>query len=411
LRLVLLPLCLIGLLAVIGLSSRDEERAPEPTPEAKLVEIGRFDQPIDVTSPPGDERLFVVERKGRIWVLVEGRRLQRPFLDLSHRVALTAGEDGFFSLAFAPDYATSGLFYVDYTDLDHRTVVEEYRRSRDPNVADHRTARPVLLIPNTTFFHFGGELVFGPDGRLWVGQGDGGTSSETHFPAQELDNLHGKILRIDPRAQGDRPYRIPSDNPFVGRPGRDEIWAYGLRNPWRFSFDPPSGALVIGDVGQLRVEEINVADRPGLNFGWNCFEGGTPTPSPYGASVPSCDEAVPPAIELVRGSTPRDEPDAAPTVTRGRPRVDARLELADPICSIVMGPAVRDPLLPSLVGRHLYGDVCDSSLWTFRVEGGQAVDRRPLGLDVIVLGSFGVDADARVYVVSLAGSVYRLDPV
>jgi glucose/arabinose dehydrogenase len=392
---------------VTGLASRDESRDPLPPSPVQLVEVGRFDEPVYVTSPPGDERLFVVERKGRIWVLVDGRPLPRPFLDLSRRVSVTGYEEGLLSLAFAPDYATSGLLYVDYTDLEHRTVLEEYRRSRNPNVADPQTARPVLVIPNPTVGHHGGLVVFGPDGRLWVGQGDGGNSSLTHFPAQELDNLHGKILRIDPRSQGDRPYRIPQDNPFVGRPGRDEIWIYGLRNPWRFGFDP-TGTLVIGDVGQLVSEEIDLAPRPGLNFGWSCFEG----TSRYAQGLngpPSCDDAVFPAIELGRGAAPIAEPTEAPMVTRGRPRVDTRLTPAEPVCSVVMGVFVRDPALPTLKGAHLYGDFCEASLRSFRLDRGRVIDERRLGIDVLLLSSFGVDSAGRVYATSLAGPLYRLE--
>jgi hypothetical protein len=359
-----------------------------------------------VTSPPGDERLFVVERTGRVWVLAQGRRLPRPFLDVSRRISLSGDEEGLLSLAFAPDYATSGLLYVDYTDLRHRTVVEEFRSSADPNVADPRSARKVLVIPNPSEAHHGGLVLFGPDDYLYVGQGDGGIYRDPSFPAQRLDSLHGKILRIDPRRTGKRPYRIPPSNPFVGKPGRDEIWVYGLRNPWRFAFEPASGALVIGDVGALIAEEMDVAPRAGLNFGWSCFEG----TSPYAVDPPpSCDEAVPPAFELVRGSRRVAELEGvAPTVTRGRPRADARLETGEPVCSIVAGVFVRDPALPSLVGRHVYGDFCDSSLRSFRRDGPRAVDLRQLGLDVVVLSSFGVDASGRVYATSLTGPVYRL---
>lgn len=407
-RLVLLPLALIAVLATVGLVSREESGAPPPAPEAKLVEVGRFDNPVYVTSPPGDERLFVVEKKGRIWVVADGRRLRRPFLDLSHRISLEGLEEGLLSLAFAPDYATSGLLYVDYTDLRHRTVVEELRRAANPNLADPRSAREVIVIANRSFGHHGGLLLFGPDGRMYIGQGDGGGSFRGNFPAQRLDNLHGKILRIDPRPQGNRSYRIPPGNPFVGRPGRDEIWVYGLRNPWRFGFDPTTRALVIGDVGQLSAEEINIAPRAGINFGWSCFEG--TSPFAFGQNGPSsCDEAVLPAIELVRGSAAVVEPTAAPAVTRGRPRVDARLEPGDPVCSIVTGVTVQDPALPSLVGRHLYGDFCDGSLRSFRLDGDRAVDERPLGVNVLLLSSFGVDAADRVYATSLAGPVYRLD--
>ena len=333
---------------------------------------------------------------------------RRPFLDLSRRISMSGDEEGLLSLAFAPDYATSGLFYVDYTDLRHRTVVEEFRSSADPNVADPRSARKVLVISNPSRAHHGGHLLFGPDRYLYVSQGDGGVYRDPAHPAQDLDSLHGKILRIDPRRRGNRPYGIPPGNPFVGKPGRDEIWAYGLRNPWRIALDPETGALVIGDVGALIAEEIDVAPSAGLNFGWSCLEG----TSPYALDPPpSCrGELVPPAIEFVRGSvrsvvvtTPR------PRVSRGRANVDTRLETGEPVCSVVAGVFVRT--LPSRTSSDAtsYGDFCDSSLRSFRLEDGRAVDLRELGLDVVVLSSFGVDAAGRVYATSLTGPVYRLE--
>ena len=392
----------------MGLISHDGMSEAAARPEATLVEIGRFDQPVHVTSPPGDDRLFVVEKKGKIWVVHQGRRLPRPFLDLSHLVSVEGSEEGLLSLAFAPDYASTGLFFVDYTDRRHWSVVEEYRRATNPNRADPRTARRVLVISDETNRHNGGLLLFGPEGLLYIGQGDAGGSSPGNFPAQRLDNLHGKILRIDPRPDGQRPYRIPRDNPFVGREGRDEIWAYGLRNPWRFGLDPSTKALVIGDVGQLSAEEIDVASHGGVNFGWSCFEG--TAPFAYGLNAPpSCDEATPPAIELVRGSARVSQSSTAAAVTRGRPRTDTRLTSGEPVCSIVAGVAVQDPALPALVGRHLYGDFCASSLHSFRLEGERALDNRPLGIEVPLLSSFGVDSQQRVYATSLAGPVYRLE--
>jgi len=411
-RIVVLPLCLFGILAAVGLGSRDEAVEPSATPEVKLVEVGgRFEEPVYATSPPGDVRLFVVEKKGRIWVLLDGRRLRRPFLDLSGRVSSSGLEEGLLSLAFAPDYATSGLFYVDYTDLEHRTIVEEFRRSSDPDIADLGTARRVLVITNPTDRHHGGLVLFGPDGHLYIGQGDGGIFHDLTFPAQRLDTLHGKILRIDPRPRGNRPYRIPSDNPFVGRAGRDEIWVYGLRNPWRFGFDPATGALVIGDVGQVRIEEIDIAPRAGLNFGWPCLEGNEPFNPLASSSAPgSCRDLVPPALEVSRSPIVDVEPkEVAPTVTRGRPRAHVRFTPGEGACTIVAGVAVRDPALPSLAGRQLYGDFCNPALRSFRLEDGRAIDPRPLGVNVFVLSSFGVDAAGRVYATSLNGSVYLLD--
>jgi glucose/arabinose dehydrogenase len=406
-KLVLLPLAAIAAVASIALIRGEDEVEATPAPAAKLVEVGQFDDPLNVASPPGDPRLFVVEKTGRIWIVSEGRKLERPFLDLSKRIGLNGLEEGLLSIAFPPDYASSGLFYVDYTDKRGESVVEEYRTSDDANRADPSSARTVIVIDNLSNSHHGGLLLFGPDGLLYIGQGDGGKTLRGGFPAQSLENLSGKILRIDPRPTGGRTYGIPTDNPFVGRPGRDEIWLYGLRNPWRFDFDP-SGALVIGDVGQLSAEEIDIAPESGLNFGWSCFEGNAPFVHGSGGP-PSCDDAIPPALELVRGTSPLEQPDAPATVTRGRPRVDARLEAGDPACSITYGVVVRDASLPALEGRHLFGDFCDTSLYSFRVEGTRALDVRPLGVELPLVSSFGVDSSNRVYVTSLVGGLYRLD--
>jgi hypothetical protein len=335
------------------------------------------------------------------------RKSERPFIDLTDRVSAKGIEEGLLSIAFAPDYATSGRFYVDYTDADHATIVEEYRRSRDPDVADPRTARRVLVIPNATENHHGGLVLFGPDDLLYIGHGIGVSTSDVTFPAQRLDELHGKILRIDPREQGNRPYRIPPDNPFVGRPGRDEIWAYGLRNPWRFGFDPESRALMIGDVGSQSTEEIDVATSGGLNFGWACYEGSGPGPQDPSA----CTDTVGPVIEHFRGVTPvMERDDVAPRIRRGRPLLDVRLEPGEPVCSVIAGVSVQDPELTGLRGRYLYGDFCDPTLRSFRLDGGRAIDQSSLGLEVPVLSSFDTDSAGHVYVTSLAGPVYRLTP-
>jgi glucose/arabinose dehydrogenase len=412
-RILLLPLALLGVLAVLGLASRDDADEPAPEPQVKLVEAGRFEEPVYVTSPPGDDRLFVVGRKGRVWILDAGEtRLPRPFLDISDKVSSSGLEEGLLSLAFAPDYDTSGRFYVDYTDRQHRTIVEEYRSPPLGDVADPATARRVLVISNPTERHHGGLVLFGPDGYLYISQGDGGIFHDLAFPSLRLDNLHGKILRIDPRPQGDRPYRIPPDNPYVGRPGRDEIWVYGLRNPWRFGFDPATGDLVIGDVGQVRIEEIDVAPRAGLNFGWPCLEGTEPfnPEAPRSAPAGSCDDLVPPELEVLRSPAADVEPEGEePTVTRGRPRAWVRFTPGQGWCSIAPGVVASADWLPGLAGRHLYGDFCQPGLHSFRLEDAKAVDERPLGVDVFVLSSLGVDASGRVYATSLAGPVYRLE--
>jgi glucose/arabinose dehydrogenase len=345
----------------------------------RLEKVADFDLPLYVTAPPGDRRrLFVVEQGGVVKVVRDGKPLDAPFLDISALVA-AGGERGLFSLAFAPDYARSGLFYVDYTDRDGNTQVIEYRRRTD-DVADPGTARQVLFQRQPEPNHNGGLLLFGPDGLMYVGLGDGGGGGDLHGPrgnAQNLGTLLGKILRIDPRRSGSRPYSVPPSNPFVGRAGaRGEIYAYGLRNPWRFSFDRLTGDLTIGDVGQEEIEEIDFVRRSrgsGANFGWRVFEG---------RSRYTEGEEAAGAI--------------APVITERH---------ADGNCSITGGVIVRDPALEAWAGRYVYGDLCRGKLMTARLPSGQTSDS---GLEVPQLSSFGEDAEGRVYAVSLNGPVYRL---
>src|SRR3954470_12651463 len=267
-------LLVIALLAVAGCGG---EAATQADGAVRLQRIGSFDSPVYVTSPPGDvRRLFVVEQGGRIRVVRDGRTLSRPFLDIASKVR-AGGERGLLSMAFAPDYASSGRFYVDYTDTDGDTRVVEYRR-RNADRADPRSARPILFQPQPEPNHNGGQLAFGPDRLLYIGLGDGGGANDQHGErgnAQDLSTWLGKILRIDP-LHGD-PYEVPKSNPFVGRSGaKPEIYSYGLRNPWRFSFDRSTGDLSIEDVGQDEVEEIDFVRKGrgrGANFGWRPFEG------------------------------------------------------------------------------------------------------------------------------------------
>ncbi|MGH2729799.1 MAG: PQQ-dependent sugar dehydrogenase, partial [Actinomycetota bacterium] len=234
-------------------------------------------EPLAIIDPgDGSDRLFVVEQDGLIKILRGGHVSEQPFLDLS---AFTegVGEQGLLGLAFHPDYSSNGRFFVDYTDLNGDTVVAEYRASEDPERADSSSARVLLEIDQPFSNHNGGHIVFGPDGYLYIGMGDGGSGGDPQGNGQSLDTLLGKLLRIDVDSRGaGAPYGIPADNPFVNRSGaRPEIWAYGLRNPWRFSFDPAREELWIGDVGQENFEEIDRASdqAPGLNYGWNIMEG------------------------------------------------------------------------------------------------------------------------------------------
>jgi glucose/arabinose dehydrogenase len=358
-------------------------RAAQARRGVRLVRVGRFSSPLYVTAPPGDRRrVFVVEQGGRIMVVRDGRKLRRPFLDIRSLVT-AGGEQGLLSLAFAPDYARSGRFYVYFTDRAQQERIVEYRRAT-ANRADPRSARVVLVMADPEPNHNGGLMVFGPDRLLYVGTGDGGGGNDQHGArgnAQNLGSLLGKILRIDPRASGGRPYTSPASNPFAGRAGaRREIYAYGLRNPWRFSFDRRTGDLAIADVGQNAVEEVDFVRRGGgrgANFGWRPFEGRRRL----------FNEPAPGAI--------------FPVITHTH---------AAGFCSITGGYIVRDRGVPALFGRYVYGDLCEGRLRAARLRPGRRTRGRVLRRvrQIPSLSSFGEDARGRVYVVSLAGPVYRI---
>jgi glucose/arabinose dehydrogenase len=348
----------------------------------RLRRVGTFSSPIYVTAPPGDRRrLFVVERAGRIRVLRDGRKLSAPFLDISSNVR-TDSERGLLSMAFAPDYQSSGRFYVYFTDRTGDIRIQEFRRSgKDPNRAAADSGRNLLTIGHREAGnHDGGQLQFGPDGHLYAGIGDGGGAGDTSNHGQSVGTDLGKLLRIDPRSRG-RPFGVKG-NPFVSRGGaRPEIWAYGLRNPWRFSFDRRTGDLVIADVGQDTEEEIDFARRGrgrGANYGWNVFEG---------------------RRRFRSGSAPGH---VGPRVVHSH---------SSGYCSITGGYVVRDRSLGSLYGRYVYGDLCKPALRSVKLgrRRGASGDR-PVGVSVQQLVSFGEDARGRVYAVSIEGRVYRLAP-
>jgi glucose/arabinose dehydrogenase len=349
----------------------------------RLVRLGDFEQPLYVAQPPGERNdLYVVEKGGRIMLLDDGEAAPEPFLDLSGEVS-TGSEQGLLSVAFAPDYARSGRFYVDFTDTGGDTHIQEFTRDPDqPTRADPSSRRELLRIEQPFSNHNGGLLLFGPDDLLYVGSGDGGAGGDPMRNGQSLSTLLGKILRIDPSPAGDPPYAIPSSNPFVDESGaRGEIYAYGLRNPWRFSFDRLGGALSIGDVGQDSTEEIDLVaggEGRGANFGWSAFEGNERFNDDQEASG-----HVPPVLTYPLGGA----------------------------CAVTGGYVVRDESLRSLYGRYLYGDFCVGELRSFPARPGrQAVDDRPLGIEVPQLSSFGEDNRGGIYATSLDGPVYRLAP-
>jgi glucose/arabinose dehydrogenase len=350
----------------------------------RLQPVGSFDSPLYVTAPPGDaHRVFVVEQGGTVRVVRDGHTLGTPFLDI-RRLVQSGGEQGLLSLAFAPDYASSGLFYVMYTArAGGQERIVEYRRGT-ADTADPGSARLVLAQDDPESNHNGGLLLFGPDRLLYVGMGDGGSEGDPHGPrgnGQNLGTIFGKLLRIDPRASGGRPYTVPASNPFVHRAGaRPEIYAYGLRNPWRFSFDARTGDLAIGDVGQDTWEEIDFMRRGtarGRNFGWRVWEG---------RSRYRPGERAPGAV--------------FPAITERH---------SDGYCSITGGYVLRDPGLPAAWrGRYVWGDYCRGRIEWARLRAGARARVHPTSLRVPGLSSFGEDATGHVYVASLNGPVYRL---
>ena len=348
----------------------------------RLLKLGDFDAPTYIASPRGDSRRFVVQRSGTIVVLKGRKELPEPFLDIRSMVS-TEGEEGLLSMVFAPNYKSSGIFYVYYTDREGFIQIDQYRRSSDPDRADPASRRSVIRVPHHRTNHKGGQLQFGPDGMLYAGFGDGGSGGDPDENAQNLGRMLGKLIRIDPRPGGG--YDIPSSNPFVHRKGAlKEIYAYGLRNPYRFSFDRRGGSLVIGDVGQDAVEEIDYVPgrsggrqpRGGYNFGWDSFEGR----SRYEA-----------------GSAPGR---IWPVITETHD---------DGWCSVIGGYVIRDRSVRGsrYEGRYVYGDLCHTELRIAHLKRPRA-STRGTGLHVSDLVSFGEDSRGRVYAVSMGGPIYRI---
>lgn len=350
----------------------------------KLRRIASFDQPVHVTGAPGFPRLlFVVEQTGRIKIVKGGRKLRRSFLDVSGLISLSY-EQGLLSVAFPPDYRRSRRFYIYYTDSQGDIRVDEFTR-RSATVAARGSRRPVIQIPHRrNANHNGGQLQF--LGRLlYIGTGDGGGGDDPPDNAKNKRRLLGKLLRINPRSpRGRRDYSVPRSNPFVGRRGRNEIFSYGLRNPFRFSFDHVSAKrprIVIGDVGQDRFEEIDYESlhgASGANFGWDEWEGFAPN---------ECDG------RCARGT-------AKPIFAYGRSEG----------CTVIGGYVVRDRRLRSLYKRYVFADLCDGELRSFVPRRRRVRSARGTGLSVDSPTSFGEDNRGHLYVASLKGPVYRLVP-
>jgi glucose/arabinose dehydrogenase len=347
-----------------------------------LTKLATLDDPTALAVRDGDATLYVTEQAGRVRAIRDGRLVEQPVVDLGPEVA-HGGERGLLGIAFSPD---GTKMYLDYTNTDGDTRVVEYTVAADGSVAPG-TRRELLAIPQPQANHNGGDLVVGNDGLLYIAMGDGGGAGDQGIGhaaggnGQSVDTLLGKILRIDPTPSADKPYTIPSGNPFANGGGRPEIWAYGLRNPWRFSFDRATHDLWIGDVGQDRWEEIDYVqggNAAGMNFGWNVFEG----MHPYrGGSAPN---AVEPIAEYGHG------PNA---------------------CSISGGYVYRGTRIPDLVGAYVYADYCGSTLRALTQANGVVRSQRAsLGVDISGVVSFGQDDAGELYVLSQKSGLSRIDP-
>jgi glucose/arabinose dehydrogenase len=368
----------LALLGSDGVSAPAAEPARDGRGGFELKPLASFKDPIYVHGPSGAGGLvFVVEQRGVIRMIKGGKRLAGKFLDIRGRVE-AGGERGLLSVAFSPAYRRNGRLYVFFTDGDGDLRVEEYRRSRrGPRDAREASARRVIEIDHSANAnHNGGQLQFGPDGKLYISTGDGGAGGDPPENAQNKNVLLGKILRIDPRRRRGKPYTVPADNPFVGRPGANEIFSLGLRNPFRFSFDRDRRRIAIGDVGQDRREEVDfekLGRANGANFGWDAFEG---------------------RIRF-------DSPDASPPPSKHEPPIHDYAH-SGRNCAITGGYVVRDARLQSLFGRYVYADFCEGDIRSLSPSTRRARGDRSAGLPRQPgISSFGEDARGRIYVANL----------
>jgi glucose/arabinose dehydrogenase len=363
--------------------------APQPVDLASMrlelqAVVGGLAAPVAVVSAgDGSGRLFVVEKGGTIRIVQNGVLLDTPFLDIRDRVGSSGSEQGLLGLAFHPDYASSGQFYVNYTDRRGNTQVSRFTVTGDPNQADPASEVSILSLGQPASNHNGGNLAFGPDGYLYIGTGDGGAAGDRYGNGQNLQTLLGAMLRLD--VDGGSPYAIPPDNPFVGNEAaRGEIWAYGLRNPWRYSFDRATGDLYIADVGQNTYEEVDVqpADsHGGENYGWPIMEG----LHCYPANA-NCDRS-------------------------GLVLPVAEYEHSGGYCSVTGGYVYRGSAFPFFEGVYVFGDYCSGLIWGMRrgADGWQVAELARTGIQI---STFGEGEDGELYVADLGGgTLYRLIPV
>jgi glucose/arabinose dehydrogenase len=392
-RTLLLPaLCFAG----CGAAGNSPTPTPDPstcaavagTPPLTTTLVARgLDHPVDVQSVAADpSRLFIVEQAGRIRLLKGSTVASQAFLDISGKLGARGTEQGLLGLAFHPRYADTGRFFVNYTGPSGDTHIAEFTRSADPDAADPASERTLLVVDQPFANHNGGGLAFGPDGMLYIGLGDGGSGGDPLGNGQNLATPLGKMLRID--VDRSNPYAVPPDNPFVSRAGAfPAIWAHGLRNPWRFSFDRGSGDLVIGDVGQSRFEEIDLglaARHGGENYGWNVTEG---------------NHCYNPASGCATSGI------VFPVVEYGH----------DLGCAVVGGIVYRGCRMPGYHGTYFFGDHCSAFIRSVRFAGGTASDltdwTQALGHGIDSISSFGTDSAGEIYIVDYGdGELYKIVP-
>jgi glucose/arabinose dehydrogenase len=365
-----------------GTSTTGSEPPPTTTPippadelRVRLEEVVRVDQPVLVTAPVGDPRLYVVDQPGRIWVVTDGER--EVLLDIRDRVGF-GGERGLLSMAFHPDHATNGLFYVNYTDTSGDTIIAEFQMP-EPGRADPGSHRQVLRVGQPASNHNGGMIIFDTAGYLLIGMGDGGGANNEFRTARNPRRLNGAMLRIAVGPGFPEPYGVPADNPYVGtEDGRDEVWAIGLRNPWRFAID--GERLYVADVGQGRVEEVNVAPSTvaGLDFGWSIMEGD----------------------ECFRRSSCDASGFVAPVYTYGHGQG----------CSVTGGVVYRGSALPEIDGHYFFADYCSGWVRSIVVDdNGSLIEELDWpGLDVRLPGGFGTDGFGEMYIASQRGPIYKV---
>jgi glucose/arabinose dehydrogenase len=362
-------------------SPQNAQNFPDPSGYTWEKVVSGLTSPVGIMNAgDGSGRLFVLEQAGKIRVIQDGKLLDKPFLDITDRVGSNGNERGLLGLAFHPDYSQNGYFYVNYTDTKGDTHIARFRVSADPNVADPSTETLLIFQKQPYANHNGGEVTFGPDGYLYLGLGDGGSAGDPNGNGQSTDTLLGKILRIDVnQSQGDQAYGIPPDNPFASGGGKPEIWAYGLRNPWRFSFDRLTGDLYIADVGQNQWEEIDFAPGGtpgGQNYGWNYREGA----HDYQGTPPSGLPLVEPVAEYYH----------------------------DKGCSVTGGYVYRGMNLPEWHGVYFYGDFCSGTIWGL-LRGADGSWKSDSLFDTSYsITSFGEDENGEIYLVDRSGSILRL---